>query len=231
MSDASRLPRASLLAAWAEALGTTPGAFDSAELTRVPRDDLDAVVVVELGSAMVVAAPPAALHALAGMDRASLLEAEAVAAALPGSKPLGSAHLLIAGARPPASAHPAVAADDRDVALVRAAVGQDEWDEAGVEPMERRWAVRVDGRPVALSGFEPWRSRLAHIGVVAASAERGRGFAASAAAGAVHAATDAGLVPQWRCRIGHAASLRLAERLGFALVGAQAAVALPHSAP
>ncbi|MBO1770260.1 GNAT family N-acetyltransferase [Agrococcus sp. TF02-05] len=227
MSDASHLHRTSLAAAWAEALGTAPGAFDVEPRTLVRRDDLDAVIVVELGDAMVVAAPSAALAALAALDRAALLDATALAAALPGSRPLGSAHLLIAEARPPDPAHPVDAADDRDVRLVRESVAEDEWDESGVEPMELRWSVRLDGRPVAIAGFEPWRSRLAHIGVVAASAERGRGFAASAATGAVLAALDAGLVPQWRCRVGHTASLRLAERLGFARAGTQAAVALP----
>ncbi|WP_051222600.1 GNAT family N-acetyltransferase [Agrococcus lahaulensis] len=227
MSDASHPHRASLAAAWAEALGTAFGAFDRDGTTLVPRDDLAAVIVVELGDAMVVAAPSAALDALAGRDRATLLDAAAVSAALPGSRPLGSAHLLVAGARPPAPAHPVVAADDRDVRLVREVVAEDEWEEAGVEPMERLWAVRIGGRAVAIAGFEPWRSRLAHIGVVAAGAQRGRGVAASAAAAVVGAALDAGLVPQWRCRVGHTASLRLAERLGFTRVGVQAAVALP----
>jgi len=119
MSDASHPHRASLAAAWAEALGTAFGAFDRDGTTLVPRDDLAAVIVVELGDAMVVAAPSAALDALAGRDRATLLGAAAVSAALPDSRPLGSAHLLIAGARPPAPTHPVVAADDRAVQLFR----------------------------------------------------------------------------------------------------------------
>ena len=42
----------------------------------------------------------------------------------------------------------------------------------------------------------------------------------------VREAVDAGLVAQWRCRVGNEASLRLADRLGFTRLGMQASVAL-----
>jgi RimJ/RimL family protein N-acetyltransferase len=92
--------------------------------------------------------------------------------------------------------------------------------------MERHWAVREGGRPVAVAGYHCWHSTIAHLGVVAAALQRGRGYASSAATAAVCAAIDAGLVAQWRCRVGNPASLRLADRLGFTRVGMQSAVAL-----
>ncbi|WP_306233450.1 GNAT family N-acetyltransferase [Agrococcus beijingensis] len=224
--DVPQRERVQLRAAWAEALGVTATVFDGEGITWVARDDLDVALVVELGAAMVVAAPRAVLPALEHQHRFTLRDADAIAALLPRSRAIGSSHLLFATARPAAPSHPVVVGDDRDLVKVREAVSPAEWDESGVEPMERHWAVREGGEPVAIAGYQRWRSTIAHIGVVATPLARGRGCAAAAATAAVCAAIDAGLVAQWRCRIGNAASLRLADRLGFTRIGAQSAVAL-----
>ena len=226
LPDLPQRDRMQLRAAWADAVGVPVTAFDGEGVTWVERDDLDSVVVIELGAAMVVAAPRSALIALETHHRVTLRDAAAVAALLPGSRVLGSAHLLFTGTRPAAPSHGVVPGEDRDLALVREAVDSDEWAEAGVEPMEHHWAVREGREPVSVAGFQRWHTTIAHLGVATAARRRGRGYASAAATGAVCAAIDAGLVAQWRCRTGNAASLRVADRLGFTRVGAQAAVAL-----
>ena len=168
--------RMQLRAAWAEAVGVPITAFDGEGVTWVPRDDLHSVVVVELGTAMAVAAPQRALALLETQHRTTLARPNATAAALPGSLPIGSAHLLFTGTRPAAPRHAVVPGDDRDLVKVRAAVAEDEWSEAGVEPMERHWAVRDGREPLAVAGYQRWHTTIAHIGVVAATEHRGRGY-------------------------------------------------------
>ncbi|WP_206448045.1 GNAT family N-acetyltransferase [Agrococcus sp. KRD186] len=226
--DVPQRDGARLRAAWADALGTAPSALEGTGITRVERADLDAVIVLELGAATVVAAPPSAKAPLAALPAWALRDADAIAAALPGSRAIGTAHLLFAGARPAHPQHRVVEAVSLDIASVGAAVPEDEWDEAGVQAMERRWAVRDerDDTAAAVAGYQHWHGTIAHLGVATAPAQRGRGYGRSAATRAVCAAIDAGLVAQWRCRVGNEASLRLAERLGFTRLGTQTAVAL-----
>lgn len=229
MPDVPQRDRVQLRAAWAEALGVPATAFDGAGVTWTRREDLDSVIVVELGAAMAVAAPARALTVLETQHRVTLRDAAAIAALLPGSQPIGSAHLLFTGTRPAAASHDVVRGEDRDLVKVREAVPDAEWAEAGVEPMAHHWAVREDGEPVAVAGYQPWHSTIAHVGVVVATRHRRRGYAAAAATAAVSGAIDAGLIAQWRCRKGNAASLRLADRLGFTRLGSQSAVLLgPH---
>ncbi|SFS10953.1 Protein N-acetyltransferase, RimJ/RimL family [Agrococcus baldri] len=226
--DVPQRDGARLRAAWAEALGTAPSALEGTGITRVERADLDAVLVLELGAATVIATPPSAKAVLAALPAWALRDADAIAAALPGSRAIGTAHLLFAGARPAHPQHQVAEATSLDVASVGAAVPEDEWEEAGVQSMERRWAVRDerDGA-AAVAGYQHWHGTIAHLGVATAPDQRGRGYGRSAAARAMCEAIDAGLVAQWRCRVGNEASLRLAERLGFTRLGTQTAVALP----
>ncbi|WP_405218674.1 GNAT family N-acetyltransferase [Agrococcus sp. Ld7] len=218
-----------LRAAWAEALGTTLSAFEGSSVTRVERADLDAVIVVAVGDATVVAGPPRVKAALAALSVAALRDADAIAAALPGSRAIGTGHLLFTGTRPGHPPLTVVDASSMDVASVGASLPEDAWAEAGVQEMAHRWAARDGDRAVAIAGYQRWHGTVAHLGVASAPAQRRRGFAFSAASRAVCAAIDAGLVAQWRTRVGNEASLRLAERLGFTRLGTQAAVALPAS--
>ncbi|WP_347754968.1 GNAT family N-acetyltransferase [Agrococcus sp. ProA11] len=217
-----------LRAAWAEALGTTMSAFEGSSITRVERDDLDAVVVVAIGDATVVAGPPRVKAALASLSVLALRDAAAIAAALPGSRAIGTGHLLFTGTRPGHPPLPVDEASSMDVASVGASLVETAWAEAGVQAMEHRWALHDEGIPVAVAGYQRWHGTVAHLGVASVPAQRRRGFAFSVASAAVCAAIDAGLVAQWRTRIGNEASLRLADRLGFTRLGTQAAVVLPQ---
>nr|WP_306270737.1 GNAT family N-acetyltransferase [Ornithinimicrobium sp. HY1793] len=78
--------------------------------------------------------------------------------------------------------------------------------------------------PLAGSGYVVWADRLAHMGVLTSPAARGRGYGVLAAAVGTNAALDAGLIPQWRARWDNEASKRMAQVLGYELVGSQTTV-------
>lgn len=83
-----------------------------------------------------------------------------------------------------------------------------------------------DDRIAAVAGYEPWGGVLAHVGVLVAPAYRGRGLALPVASEATRQALAAGLVPQWRCRLGNEPSARLRDCLGFVLMGRQLTIAV-----
>lgn len=89
--------------------------------------------------------------------------------------------------------------------------------------------TRSSGDPLAGAGYVVWADRLAHMGVLTSPHARGRGYGVLAAAVGTNAALDAGLVPQWRSRWDNEASKRVAQVLGYELVGTQTTVFVnPH---
>ena len=154
-----------LRAAWAEALGTALSAFEGSSVTRLERDDLDAVVVVAFGDATVVAGPPRVKDALASLSVAALRDAAAIAAVLPGARAIGTGHLLFTGTRPGHPPLPVDEASSMDVASVGASLPQSAWAEAGrASTMEHRWAVRDGDLAVAVAGYQRWHGTVAHVG-------------------------------------------------------------------
>jgi RimJ/RimL family protein N-acetyltransferase len=225
----SAATRRRTVAAWAKAMGASQQDLSSSGWIFVEREDFDSVVVVHIDQIGLAAAPLRVLDVVRAVPRTALLDAEALARFLPrGADPIGSADLLFAERIPPASAITAVTARPEDVASVRSGVSSTEWDESGVEEMARVWAARTSPLgAAAIAGYRPWSSALAQMGVIATQQHRGAGFAYAAAAAATEAALAEGLIAQWRSRQGNDSSKRLAERLGFAHLGIQAAVRLP----
>jgi GNAT superfamily N-acetyltransferase len=83
----------------------------------------------------------------------------------------------------------------------------------------------VDGRLVALAGYERWGDRLAHIAIVTHPAYRGRGLGRAAVhAITVHLLERGGLVPQYRTLESNVASIRIAKAIGFVPYAASMAV-------
>lgn len=115
--------------------------------------------------------------------------------------------------------------------LVRAlltACPADETEEAGIDSITSPAFILVRGnQALAVAGYEHWPSNIAQMSVLTHPAARGAGSARLAAAVASNHARRAGLLPQWRAR--PAASLRVAEALGYTLLGRQLSVRL--SAP
>lgn len=222
--------RALVLDEWARRLTVAPDVVRSPGTTFVPREGADAVVVVRLGLACVVLAPEPALARLRGVEPDLLVDVGTVAAGVSplGPRPIGVATLGYRDVPTVGSAGDAVeVADSAAADALQARCGAEEWAESGLASMSLRWVCRTaDGGPAALAGHEPWGKHIAHLGIVAATVERRKGCALSAASAAVEHAVGGGLVAQWRSRVSNTASERLAGRLGFTLLGLQLAVAL-----
>ncbi len=105
---------------------------------------------------------------------------------------------------------------------MRDAVDAEEWGEAGMdEPGSQRFAVIDNGTIVATTNVRHWGTTIGHIGVFTAPTARRRGLAAVVGSAAANYCVEAGLVPQWRSRIGNVASACAADRLGFVPAGRQ----------
>lgn len=100
----------------------------------------------------------------------------------------------------------------------------DDADESGIPGLERAAVIRDKGRIVAAAGWAPWPARTAHLCVLSAPAARGRGLATRVAAAASADALAAGMLPQWRARIG--TSQRVATKLGYRVLGEQLSIHL-----
>lgn len=219
--------------AWVARLRAAPDAFKRPGVTAVERDDLDAVVVVALGDSYVIVAPSRVIPLLERASRLELTDATRLAAELnrlmpevSGWTPIGTAALWLTDSAPSRGPMPAAPAGPDDVAAVRCACTDDEWDECGIGAMRDRWVALDCGQPAAIAGHEVWDDRLAHLGVLSATEVRGRGAGYSAAGTAIGAALSVGLLPQWRSGVDNYASAALATRLGFTRVGYQCAIAM-----
>ncbi len=217
-------------AGWAERLALPPDALTSAGTHFFPREAAIAVVVLQLGQSCVVVAPPPVMRLLEGLGERALLDAQALTAKLGAfdAQPIGTATLSYRDRRPVEQPRiPITSVEPAMVDQLRARIHPDEWDESGLSAMPQLWAaVTPVGSIAAVAGYERWGANIAQMGVVADAAERRRGYAAAASAAAMTEALNAGLVLQWRSRVGNTASDRLAARLGYTPLGFQSALAL-----
>lgn len=107
-------------------------------------------------------------------------------------------------------------ADRPALERLRRAVDATEWEHGGSQQDAHVVAgTFVDGELAAVAGYAPWDGRIAHLRVVTHPAQRGRGLGAGVVEHVARGALDAGLVPQYRALASNAASLRIADRLGF----------------
>ncbi|NKY38293.1 GNAT family N-acetyltransferase [Cellulomonas septica] len=115
--------------------------------------------------------------------------------------------------------------EDPTMGVVRCSA--EERDASGLLAMRSRWTARDrHGQPETAAGYEVWGGALAHLGVAVAAGARRRGLGSAVASVAATHALDAGLVPQWRCRVDNVASRRAAAGLGFVHAGDQVAIDL-----
>ncbi|EDY17431.1 GCN5-related N-acetyltransferase [Chthoniobacter flavus Ellin428] len=90
-----------------------------------------------------------------------------------------------------------------------------EWEHGGSGTENSCSGVFVDGKLVAVAGYEIWGGKIAHVLIITHPDHRGNGFARSAVAHLAARAIDAGLLPQYRTLESNRASIRIAETLGF----------------
>jgi GNAT superfamily N-acetyltransferase len=102
-----------------------------------------------------------------------------------------------------------------------------EWEEAGIGRHSQIFGLRVEGRLVAVAGYERWPGQIAQLQVFCHPAYRRRGLAAEPLKDAISKALADNLLPQYRARDGNAASVALARRVGFFEYGWMATVIVP----
>lgn len=143
-----------------------------------------------------------------------------------GARPLGAAELSYIDTRVDHAELPTTQ-EDAAVEALEAVCSDEDTDEVGLSGMPHHWVIldRADPQvPLAGSGYVVWADSLAHMGVLTSPGARGRGYGVLAAAVGTDAALDAGLIPQWRARWDNEASKRVAQVLGYELVGSQTTV-------
>ncbi|MFI2211214.1 GNAT family N-acetyltransferase [Streptomyces sp. NPDC020141] len=228
-----------------EGIAGTPVAFPPSGRVRVvvsPESGICPagwVGAVALGGSAIVTAPDegaAAVvrDALAGVAAEAVVDEAALRAVLPVTRVLGPAALSYASpegfrpVRPGAAGAPAVprlpGGHPELRALERVAGERDAADAALDEITSPAFVVRAHGRTVAAAGYRLWPGRAAHLSVLTAPRERGRGLARLTASAATAHALAAGLLPQWRARV--PASRRVAAALGYRELGAQLSVTI-----
>ncbi|HST67608.1 MAG TPA: GNAT family N-acetyltransferase, partial [Mycobacteriales bacterium] len=115
-------------------------------------------------------------------------------------------------------------AGPEELAALLAAADPAEAGESGLAGLPRAAVIRSGGSVVAAAGYDRWPARTAHLCVLTDPAHRGRGHATRVAAVATAAALADGLLPQWRARV--PASLRVADKLGYRILGRQRSLRL-----
>ncbi|MFF8715032.1 GNAT family N-acetyltransferase [Streptomyces sp. NPDC015184] len=190
--------------------------------------------VVALGGSVIVTVPTgdAAVivrEALGRLPAGAVVDGARVREALPAAGVLGPAALSYVspeGFRPVGTSGPVVEqlpCEQPELRLLEQSVGDDDAGEAALDEITSpAFVVREHGRVVAAAGYRTWPDRTAHIGVLTASAARGRGLARTTGSATVAHALAAGLLPQWRARL--PASRRVADALGFEELGFQLSV-------
>jgi len=191
--------------------------------------------IVVLGESAIVTAPTdreAQLlrRILAGMPTSSLTSSEEVRAALPVDEVLGPAVLAYVsrgGFRPVPASRPVerLAPGHRDLMALVQSVSSEDAGESGMDEItSAAFVVRRGADVVAASGFQVWPAAAAHLCVLTAPGERGRGLARQVASAAAAQALADGLLPQWRAR--PMASRNVARALGFRELGSQLSIRL-----
>ncbi|MFG2040247.1 GNAT family N-acetyltransferase [Dactylosporangium sp. NPDC048998] len=236
MTDDPLLERAQQL--WAGLAGTQVAFTDSAiDVVASPQSLLCPpgwVGIVVLGGGVIATAPDNGTaeivrHALNDLLVTAMIDPATVRDRLPVTEILGPATLAYCDA---AGFHPAessaietIPPDHIDVGSLLARVPAEDAGESGLaEITSPAFVVRAGPDVVAAAGYRAWPRQTAHLSVLTAPAERGRGLARVVATAAVTDALNAGLFPQWRAR--PEASRRVAQALGFRELGSQLSIHL-----
>ncbi len=186
--------------------------------------------IVLQGRAIVTAPSASAVAAIRGamaeLSVEDLVDPEMLGRVLPLAEVLGPATLAYLGERDFRAAAPGsvpvdrISAEHPDLRRLEVLAGEDESEESGLGDITSpAFVIRIQDEVVAAAGYRTWPSRTAHMSVLTAPRNRGRGLARLTGSAAVAHALEAGLLPQWRARTRQ--SQRVASALGFRELGAQ----------
>src|SRR5262249_51039177 len=98
---------------------------------------------------------------------------------------------------------------------LRAEVSARDWEHGGIHSLQPVAGCSVDGKLVAAAGYEVWGEWIAHVGVVTAPQDRGKGYGRRAVAQITNYAIDHGFVAQYQTLKSNSASMAVAGALGF----------------
>jgi hypothetical protein len=192
------------------------------------------VGIVALGAGAIATAPDAGSaetvrQALDGLGVTAVTDPAVARYRLPVAEILGPATLAYCDAarfRPVgAGAVEMIPAGHADLRAFLAGVSAEDADESGLMDItSSAFVVRAGTGVVAAAGYRAWPGSTAHLSVLTAVEQRGRGLARVVATSAVREVLAADLLPQWRAR--PAASRRAARALGFDELGSQLSIRL-----
>jgi GNAT superfamily N-acetyltransferase len=207
---------------WAQRLGCAQSAFAVAGPTLVPHPRGNALYAFATATSLMVCAPPELHAAIArlGDPRALVTRKGAQALGRPISRLVGPARIayLHQTVSPAPEAIALDSARDPRLQRLRAAVSAEEWRHANLDAAEPPlFAIEAGDEIAAAAGFERLLDAVAHIGVLAHPAFRGRGRAKRAVGAAVAAAQARSLLPQYQTLASNKPALGIAAALGFEL--------------
>lgn len=217
--------------AWARTLGLPDDALLEPSDERLTRVDESMIMFVALFEHRVLIAPSWLLDVAHHVTNADLASGSGLLALSHGrsGRLLGEATL---GFTDTYVEHPQlksvlVASEAQAVTELEQACPPDDVAEVGLSLMSAHFVTLDDqGVAVAAAGYAESQGILGNVGILVPPALRRAGHGTLAAGIATNDALDAGLVPQWRGRRGHRASLGLARRLGYREIGSQTTVLL-----
>ncbi|MFJ6699395.1 GNAT family N-acetyltransferase [Streptomyces sp. NPDC091272] len=191
--------------------------------------------IVVLGDSAIVTAPTDGAmqvlrRILTRVPTGSLTSPEAIQAVLPVSEVLGPAVLGYVSRAdfrlvPADGSVERIAPGHQDLMTFVKSVPPEDAGESGMDEItSAAFVVRHGADVVAAAGFRAWPAQVAHLCVLTAPGERGRGLARKVASAAVVQALAEGLLPQWRAR--PTASRKVARALGFRELGSQLSLRL-----
>lgn len=208
----------------AQRLGGDALAFREARIRIVPRDGERSLCIVSNGAALVVSGPQDAAMTAAALttDPSRLPDPEALRSRL-GRRALeivGPARIAHRATPPgissaPGEIRPLGPAERVATARLRDATPAREWQRAGLDVAKPCVGIFEADRLVAAAGFETLESVVANLAVLTHPAARRRGAGRRALAAAADLAHARGLLLQFEALETNAASLRIADSLGF----------------
>jgi hypothetical protein len=215
--------------AWARTLGLADDALMGPADERLVRADDSMIMFVALWDHRVLIAPPWLLDRATDLTNAELADGSTLLALSTerGGRLLGEAVLGFTDTYVSHSRLETVVVTNEDQAVrdVERSSPPDDVTEVGLSLMSEHFVTLDEhDQMTAAAGYGESQGILAPVGVLVPPPLRRAGHATLAAAIATNDALDAGLVPQWRSRRGHRASLALARRLGYREIGAQTTV-------
>lgn len=223
--------RAIIELAWARLLGLDDSAFRLPATSRIVREDETVITFVTLWRHRVLIGPGWLLDRAAEVRSSDLVSGSALLALSAGhvGRLVGDAVLLFTDRYVQHDGiDSAVVTDDPQASAdLERQCPPDDVTEVGLSAMAQRFVTLDElDRTTSGAGYDEWEGILAQVGVLTPPDLRRSGRATLAAAIATNDALDSGLVPQWRARSDHRASLALSRRLGYRAVGSQTTVLL-----